>query len=106
MWPLSFGVTTLSLSRVVDHANRLVGRITIDDIVDVLQEEANEGFESAWQVLMRTKIPQEMSTFRISRFSSPLVAHRFLWRSGVSVHSEEFSSLTGNKLWPRLFFIH
>jgi len=55
---------------VVDHANRLVGRITIDDIVDVLQEEANEDL-SRMAGIDEDEIPQEMSTFRISRFRLP-----------------------------------
>ena len=30
---------------VVDHENRLVGIVTVDDIVDVIEQEATEDFE-------------------------------------------------------------
>ncbi len=30
---------------VVDHENRLVGIITIDDVVDVIEEETTEDFQ-------------------------------------------------------------
>lgn len=37
---------------VVDHENRLVGIITIDDVVDVIEEETTEDFQKKWQPLI------------------------------------------------------
>ena len=44
---------------VVDKENRLVGIITIDDAIDVMQEEASEDFE-----LMAAMSPTEDSYFK------------------------------------------
>jgi len=49
---------------VVDKENRLVGIITIDDAIDVMQEEASEDFE-----LMAAMSPTEDSYFKTSVFS-------------------------------------
>ncbi|MBN1541589.1 magnesium transporter [candidate division KSB1 bacterium] len=62
---------------VVDQFNRLVGRITIDDIVDVLHEEANEDL-NRMAGIDEDEIPQEMSTFRISRFRMPWLLVAFV----------------------------
>lgn len=55
---------------VVDQHNRLVGRITIDDIVDVLHEEANEDIQRMAGIADE-EVLQEMSAFRISRLRLP-----------------------------------
>jgi len=61
---------------VVDDRNRLVGRITYDDIIDVIEEEADEDMS-----LMAGVIDQEIteeSTLRISRARLPwLIAALF-----------------------------
>lgn len=55
---------------VVDLQNKLVGRITIDDIVDVIQEEADKDFQLATGIT--DKVEENASIFRISR-------SRLLW---------------------------
>lgn len=55
---------------VVDNYDRLVGRITVDDIVDVLQEEANEDLQRMAGIADE-EVLQETSTFRISRVRMP-----------------------------------
>ncbi|MDZ7723196.1 MAG: magnesium transporter [candidate division KSB1 bacterium] len=55
---------------VVDKHNRLVGRITIDDIVDVLQDEANEDIQRMAGI-SDEEILQETSPLRISRNRLP-----------------------------------
>ena len=57
---------------VVDKENRLVGIITVDDAIDVLQEENTEDFE-----LMAAMTPTEDSYFKTSVFSH--AKNRILW---------------------------
>ncbi len=57
---------------VVDKENRLVGIITIDDAIDVMQEEASEDFE-----LMAAMSPTEESYFKTSVFSH--AKNRIVW---------------------------
>ncbi|MBU4011148.1 MAG: magnesium transporter, partial [Proteobacteria bacterium] len=60
----------LSAVPVVDRHNRLIGRITIDDIVDVLHEEANEDIHHMAGITYE-EISQEKSTFRITKNRLP-----------------------------------
>ncbi len=46
---------------VVDHENRLVGIVTVDDVVDVMEEEATEDFEK-----MAAILPSEKPYFKTS----------------------------------------
>ena len=57
---------------VVDKENRLVGIITVDDAIDVLQEENTEDFE-----LMAAITPTEDSYFKTSVFKH--AKNRILW---------------------------
>ena len=57
---------------VVDKENRLVGIITVDDAIDVLQDETTEDFE-----LMAAMTPTEDSYFKTSVFSH--AKNRILW---------------------------
>lgn len=67
----------LSSVPVVDQHNRLVGRITVDDIVDVLQEEANEDIQRMAGILDE-EILQETSTFRITKNRMPWLVVAFV----------------------------
>ena len=57
---------------VVDKENRLVGIITVDDAIDVLQDETTEDFE-----LMAAMTPTEDSYFKTSVFKH--AKNRILW---------------------------
>ena len=57
---------------VVDNEERLVGIITVDDIVDILQEEATEDITK-----MAAMSPSEQSYFETSVFSH--AKHRIAW---------------------------
>ena len=57
---------------VVDKENRLVGIITIDDAIDVLQEEIQEDFEK-----MAAVIPNDESYFKTSVFKH--ARNRIVW---------------------------
>lgn len=57
---------------VVDKENRLVGIVTIDDAIDVLQEETEEDFEK-----MAAVIPNDESYFKTSVFKH--ARNRIVW---------------------------
>ncbi len=88
---------------VVDHENRLVGRITIDDIVDVLHEEANEDMHRMAGIADE-EIPQEMSTLRISRFRLPWLVVSFVGEIFSAFIMRSFEA-TINQIVATAFFI-
>ena len=57
---------------VVDGEERLVGIVTVDDVMDVMEEEATEDFEK-----MAAMAPSEKPYLKTSVFS--LAKHRILW---------------------------
>ncbi len=57
---------------VTDHENRLVGIVTVDDVMDVMEEEATEDFEK-----MAAMAPSEKPYLKTGVFS--LAKHRILW---------------------------
>ena len=57
---------------VVDHENRLVGIITVDDAVDVMEQEATEDFEK-----MAAMLPSEKPYLKTSVFT--LAKNRIFW---------------------------
>lgn len=59
---------------VVDNEDRLVGIITIDDAVDVIQEEVEEDFEKMAAIIPSDKPYLEMSVFSLFK-------NRILWLS-------------------------
>lgn len=54
---------------VLDFQNKLVGRITIDDVVDVIKEEADKDFQLATGI--SEKVESNASIWRISRSRLP-----------------------------------
>lgn len=54
---------------VVDFQNKLVGRITLDDVVDIIKEEADKDFQLASGI--SEKIESNASVWRISRARLP-----------------------------------
>jgi magnesium transporter len=50
---------------VVDHEDRLVGIVTVDDVVDVIEQEATEDFEK-----MAAMIPSEKPYLKNQRVSA------------------------------------
>ncbi|MGN0244050.1 MAG: magnesium transporter [Lachnospiraceae bacterium] len=57
---------------IVDHENRLVGIVTVDDAVDVMEEEATEDFER-----MAAMLPSEKPYLKTGVFAH--VKNRFGW---------------------------
>lgn len=70
---------------VVDNENRLVGIITIDDIVDIIEQENTEDFQK-----MAAMAPSEEEYLRTSIFS--LAKHRIMWLLVLMVSA----TFTGN----------
>ena len=57
---------------VVDHEDRLVGIVTVDDVMDVMEEEATEDFEK-----MAAMAPSEKPYLKTGVFT--LAKHRIVW---------------------------
>lgn len=57
---------------VVDNENRLVGIVTVDDVMDVMEEEATEDFEK-----MAAMAPSEKPYLKTNVFE--LARHRIMW---------------------------
>jgi magnesium transporter len=88
---------------VIDRYNRLVGRITIDDIVDVLQEEANEDLHRMAGIADE-EVLQEKSTFRISRLRLPWLIIAFIGQIFAALLMSRFEA-TIQKILVLTFFI-
>lgn len=56
---------------VVDHENRLVGIVTVDDIVDVMEQEATEDMEKMAAMLPSEKPYLKMSVFELAKNRTP-----------------------------------
>ena len=54
---------------VIDAAERLVGVMTIDDVVDIIEEEADEDLKALGGV----KSDEELTELKYSRLSTPLI---------------------------------
>lgn len=65
---------------VVDHENKLVGIVTVDDVVDVMEEEATEDFEK-----MAAMIPSEKPYLKTSVIE--LAKNRLPWLMVLMVSS-------------------
>ncbi len=57
---------------IVDHENRLVGIVTVDDVVEVIQQEATEDFQ-----IMAAMAPSERPYLKTSVFK--LAKNRIMW---------------------------
>ena len=65
---------------VVDHENRLVGIVTADDVVDVMEEEATEDFEK-----MAAMLPSDKPYLKTGIFE--LAKNRIVWLTVLMVSS-------------------
>ena len=52
---------------VVDHENRLVGIVTVDDVVDIMEQEATEDFEKMAAMLPSEKPYLKTGVFQLAR---------------------------------------
>jgi magnesium transporter len=68
-----FGTYNLVAAPVVDTTNRLVGVITIDDVVDVIEEEADEDLKALGGVSSQEELSDTVWTIARARFNWLLV---------------------------------
>jgi magnesium transporter len=68
-----FGKYNLVAAPVIDTANRLVGVITIDDVVDVIEEEAEEDIKALGGVTRDEELSDNVWTIARGRFNWLLV---------------------------------
>ena len=68
-----FGKYNLVAAPVVDTANRLVGVITVDDVVDVIEEEADEEIKALGGVTSDEQLSDDVWTIARARFNWLLV---------------------------------
>jgi magnesium transporter len=76
---------------VVDLQNKLVGRITIDDVVDIIKEEADKDFQLASGI--SEKVESNSSVWRISRARLPWLLIGML---GGILSAQVISKFEGN----------
>ena len=76
---------------VVDLQHKLVGRITIDDVVDVIKEEADKDFQLASGI--SEKVESNSSVWRISRARLPWL---FIGMLGGILSAQVISRFEGN----------
>lgn len=87
---------------VVDLQNKLVGRITIDDVIDIIKEEADKDFQLASG--LSEKIESNSSVWRVSRARLPWL---FIGMLGGILSAQVISKFEGNisQLPALAFFI-
>ena len=90
-----FGKYNLVAAPVVDTTNRLVGVITIDDVVDVIEEEADEDLKALGGVTSDEELSDNVWTIARGRFNWLLVnlATAFLASSVLGLFEGELEKM-------------
>jgi magnesium transporter len=90
-----FGKYNLVAAPVVDTTNRLVGVITIDDVVDVIEEEADEDLKALGGVTSDEELSDNVWTIARGRFNWLLVnlATAFLASSVLGLFEGELQKM-------------
>lgn len=90
-----FGKYNLIAAPVVDGDNRLVGVITVDDVVDVIEEEAEEDLHALGGVTRDEELSDPFWTIAKGRFNWLLVnlATAFLASSVLGLFQEELQKM-------------
>jgi magnesium transporter len=85
---------------VLDYQNKIVGRITIDDVVDIIREEADRDFQLATGIT--EKVEDNASIFRITKARLPWLIIGML---GGTLGAKVISSYEGSiSIIPALAF--
>jgi magnesium transporter len=87
---------------VVDELNRLVGRITIDDIVDVIKEEAEKDYQLAAGIT--EDVEADDSIFELTRARLPWLVLGLFGGLGSVFIMEGYEDFMANAEYKRLFF--
>lgn len=90
-----FGKYNLVAAPVLDTSNRLVGVITIDDVVDVIEEEADEDLKALGGVTSDEELSDDVWTIARGRFNWLLVnlATAFLASSVLGLFEGELQKM-------------
>ena len=83
---------------VVDNENRLVGIVTIDDAIDVIQEEATEDIEKMAAVLPSDKPYMKTSVFGLYKKRAPWLLILMLSATFTSAIISSFEAVLANVL--------
>ena len=83
---------------VVDNENRLVGIVTIDDAIDVIQEEATEDIEKMAAVLPSDKPYMKTSAFGLYKKRAPWLLILMLSATFTSAIISSFEAVLANVL--------
>lgn len=83
---------------VVDNENRLVGIVTIDDAIDVIQEEATEDIEKMAAVLPSDKPYMKTSVFGLYKKRAPWLLILMLSATFASAIISSFEAVLANVL--------
>ena len=83
---------------VVDNENRLVGIVTIDDAIDVIQEEATEDIEKMAAVLPSDKPYMKTSVFGLCKKRAPWLLILMLSATFTSAIISSFEAVLANVL--------
>ena len=83
---------------VVDNENRLVGNVTIDDAIDVIQEEATEDIEKMAAVLPSDKPYMKTSVFGLYKKRAPWLLILMLSATFTSAIISSFEAVLANVL--------
>lgn len=85
---------------VVDHENRLVGIVTVDDIVDVMEQEATEDIEKMAAILPSEKPYLKMSVFELAKNRIPWLLVLMFTSTISALILEHYQAISA--LWPTL----
>ncbi len=96
----SFNKYDLLSLPVVDHENRLVGIVTVDDIVDVMEQEATEDMEKMAAILPSEKPYLKMSVFELSKNRIPWLLILMFTSTISALILEHYGNITA--LFPTL----
>src|SRR4051812_22174744 len=90
-----FGKYNLVAAPVVDTENRLVGVVTIDDVVDVIEEEADEDLKALGGVTSDEELSDDFWTIAKGRFSWLLVnlATAFIASSVLGLFEDQLQQM-------------
>ena len=87
---------------VIDEIGRLVGRITIDDIVDVIKEEADKDYQLAAGITQ--EVEADDSVWQLTKARLPWLVLGLLGGLGAVFIMEGFEEVMSNPKYRSLFF--
>ncbi len=96
----SFNKYDLLSLPVVDHEGRLVGIVTVDDIVDVMEQEATEDMEKMAAILPSEKPYLKMGVFELAKNRIPWLLILMFTSTISAIILEHYGAITA--MWPVL----